>query len=111
LKDAVVYGVEVPGAEGRAGMAAILDPEESLDMEAFGAGVKKALPPYSRPLFVRIIKQMDMTGTYKMKKIDLQKEGYDVTKVADKIYVLTEGKYNVVDNEIYSKIMSGQMRL
>jgi len=111
LKDAAVYGVQIPGAEGRAGMAAILDPEESLNMEAFGAGVAKALPSYARPVFVRIIKTMDMTGTYKMKKIDLQKEAFDVTKVSDKIYCLCNGKYVRVDNELYSKIVSGQMRL
>lgn len=63
LKDAVVYGVEVPGADGRAGMAAILDPDGMVDLDALATGVSKALPTYARPLFVRIVKQMDMTGT------------------------------------------------
>jgi solute carrier family 27 fatty acid transporter 1/4 len=111
LKDAVVYGVEIPGADGRAGMAAILDPDESLDLEALATGVTKSLPSYARPLFIRIVKQMDMTGTYKMKKVDLQKEGFDVTKISDKILFFSGGKYIPVDNELYSKLSSGQMRL
>lgn len=111
LKDAVVYGVEIPGSDGRAGMAAILDPDESLDLEALAAGVTKSLPAYARPLFIRIVKQIDMTGTYKMKKVDLQKEGFDGTKISDKILFFSGGKYIPVDNELYSKISSGQMRL
>jgi solute carrier family 27 fatty acid transporter 1/4 len=136
LKDAVVYGVEVPGSEGRAGMAAILDPEDSLDLVSFLEGISKSLPPYARPVFVRIVKEMDMTGrrrgggwirtrprtnppllslafpgTYKMKKLDLQKEGFDVTKVSDKIHFLSGGKYILLDNEVYSKLLAGQMRL
>jgi len=62
LKDAVVYGVEIPGNEGRAGMAAILDPEESLDLGAFAEVTSKSLPAYARPVFIRIVKHMDMTG-------------------------------------------------
>jgi len=62
LKDAVVYGVEIPGSEGRAGMAAILDPEESLDFQDFADKISKSLPSYARPVCVRIVKQLDMTG-------------------------------------------------
>lgn len=65
LKDAVVYGVEIPHNDGRAGMAAILDPDGTVDMEGLAAGVTKALPSYARPLFVRIVKQIDMTGNKK----------------------------------------------
>ncbi|CAL8126308.1 unnamed protein product [Orchesella dallaii] len=111
LKDAVVYGVEIPGADGRAGMAAILDPEETVDMSSLAAGVTRALPSYARPLFVRVVKQIDMTGTYKMKKIDLQKDGYDVTRVSEKIYFFTGGKYVLLDNELYSKIQNCEVRV
>lgn len=62
LKDAVVYGVEIPGTDGRAGMASILDPDGTLDFDALAQGVNKSLPSYARPLFVRIVKQLDMTG-------------------------------------------------
>lgn len=62
-KDVVVYGVELRGMEGRAGMASLYDPERSVDLNAdFREGLKKALPAYARPLFVRILTKLDLTG-------------------------------------------------
>lgn len=61
-KDAVVYGVEIRGQEGRAGMVAILDPEEVVDLKEFVQGVKKSLPSYARPIFIRILRKIDLTG-------------------------------------------------
>lgn len=52
-----------------------------------------------------------ITGTYKMKKIDLQKDGFDVTKVSEKIYFFTGGKYVLLDNELYSKLQKGEARV
>ena len=62
LKDAVVYGVEIPGTEGRAGMAAIHDPEEEVDMSELAKAIQTELPAFSRPLFVRVVKNLDITG-------------------------------------------------
>jgi len=62
LRDAVVYGVQVPHTEGRAGMAAVSDPVGTLDLTALAARVIESLPSYARPLFIRIVKQLDMTG-------------------------------------------------
>ncbi|XP_076056825.1 long-chain fatty acid transport protein 4-like isoform X2 [Oratosquilla oratoria] len=111
--DAVVYGVEVPGTEGRAGMAAIHDPEGTLDLEELAEGIQKSLPSYARPLFIRIVTKFDMTGTYKLKKVNLQKEGFDVSQVKDKLYFLDakNGKYIDLSAELYEKISSGQARL
>lgn len=61
-KDVVAYGVEIRGQEGRAGMAAILDPEESLDLKSLAEGVRKVLPSYARPIFIRMLNKLDMTG-------------------------------------------------
>jgi solute carrier family 27 fatty acid transporter 1/4 len=61
-KDCVVYGVEVPNVEGRAGMAAILDPEDDLDLEILAKGMVKALAPYARPVFIRVVRKLDSTG-------------------------------------------------
>lgn len=61
-RDIVVYGVEVRGQEGRAGMAAVYDPESTLDLKKLAEGTKKALPSYARPILLRILKKMDMTG-------------------------------------------------
>ena len=62
LKDAVVYGVEIPGTEGRAGMAAIHDPQEEVDMSELARAIQIELPSFSRPLFVRVVKHLDITG-------------------------------------------------
>ncbi|MEQ2181753.1 hypothetical protein GOODEAATRI_014746 [Goodea atripinnis] len=55
MKDVVVYGVEIPGAEGKAGMAAIADPSQSTDLETFFKDMEKVLPPYARPVFLRFL--------------------------------------------------------
>jgi len=67
LRDAVVYGVQVPHTEGRAGMATISDPEGTLDLKALAAGVTKSLPSYAIPLFIRVVKEVDMTGKFTLK--------------------------------------------
>ena len=61
---------QVPGAEGRAGMAAILDTNESLNLEQLNAGVVKSLASYARPLFVRTAKELEMTGKYSTQVFD-----------------------------------------
>lgn len=53
---------QVPGTEGRAGMAAILDKDATLNLSKFAEGVKKVLPSYARPQFLRILRQLEMTG-------------------------------------------------
>ena len=62
LKDCVVYGVQVPGTEGRDGMAAIADPEKSLDLQQLAAAMNTNLPAYARPMFVRVLDQLVTTG-------------------------------------------------
>ena len=62
LQDACAYGVEIPGTEGRAGMIAILDPDNSLDLKKLYNGVSAKLPSYARPIFVRCVQQLDLTG-------------------------------------------------
>ncbi|KAK4297266.1 hypothetical protein Pmani_030308 [Petrolisthes manimaculis] len=105
-KDAVVYGVEVPGAEGRAGMAAIVDPNEELDLEEFVQGLSKSLPLYARPLFIRVLSEIDVTGTFKLKKLALQKERFNPNIIKDKLYFLDTklSKYVDLTQELYQKI-------
>lgn len=54
----------MPGTEGRAGMAAIIDHDETLNLEQLYDGMAKSLASYARPLFVRTVKQIEMTGMY-----------------------------------------------
>lgn len=64
-KDVVVYGVEIRGMEGRAGMAALYDPERTVDLNKdLLEGLRKSLPAYARPMFVRILTKLDLTGQY-----------------------------------------------
>lgn len=88
LEIANVYGVRVPGAEGRAGMAAlVLRNRDSFDGAAFFAWVEARLPAYAAPLFVRLVAEPDVTSTFKLRKVDLQREGYDPALVRDPLFV------------------------
>lgn len=77
VTEAVVYGVAIPGTEGKAGMAAIV-PGSGFALSAFHHYAHANLPPYARPVFVRLCKAIDTTGTFKQKKSDLASEGYRV---------------------------------
>ncbi|XP_063792694.1 long-chain fatty acid transport protein 4 [Pseudophryne corroboree] len=111
--DVVVYGVEVPGTEGRAGMAAIADPDHTCDLDKFARDLKKSLPGYSHPVFLRLLPEVNKTGTYKFQKTDMRKEGFDPHTVKDALYVLDsqQGKYITLDDEVYKKIQSGKLKL
>jgi fatty-acyl-CoA synthase len=85
VREANVYGVAVPGAEGRAGMAALVVGPD-FDIKAFGARIAEDLPPYAQPLFVRVLPEMDTTGTFKNRKIDLVADGYDPEKIRGPLY-------------------------
>lgn len=113
-RDAVVYGVLVPNTEGRAGMCGMVDTQGTLNLDKLAEDLTKQLPPYARPVFLRIMTTMDMTGTFKMKKTDLQKEGFDPNLVkGDKLYYLDLKliKYLPLGLEEYEKIINGQIRL
>lgn len=53
---------QVPNSEGRAGMAAIADKDNTLDIASVSEGLQKALPSYARPLFIRKINEVELTG-------------------------------------------------
>lgn len=97
--------------EGRAGMAAILDPERKVDLNALANNLKKVLPPYARPLFVRLLVKVDMTGTFKLKKLDLQKECFNPSNIEDPVYYLNnKGSYQLLTVELYDQICKGEIR-
>ena len=107
-----VLGVTVPGADGRAGMAALkLGEGERLDLESFSSHVMASLPSYARPVFVRVLKEMEVTGTFKLKKTELRDAGYDLAKVeGDAIYVLKPGSeaYEQLTEEFLEVIQAGK---
>uniref|UniRef100_A0A2M4BG82 Very long-chain fatty acid transport protein n=1 Tax=Anopheles marajoara TaxID=58244 RepID=A0A2M4BG82_9DIPT len=112
LKDCAVYGVDIPEIEGKAGMAAIVDPEGKVDMEQLAAGIRASLPPYARPLFIRVLSEVPMTTTFKLKKRDLQVDGYDLNKIKDPIYYLqSNGTYRLFTAADHESIRTGKARL
>lgn len=83
-----VYGVRVAGEEGRAGMASLTYPDPSrFDPTAFHGFAAERLAAYAVPLFVRISRTADLTASFKLRKIDLRREGYDPKRTADPLYV------------------------
>jgi citronellyl-CoA synthetase len=107
-----VYGVEIPGADGRAGMAALAlsNGITTLDAEALSAYVNEQLPAYARPVFIRVTNDIDVTGTFKMVKGELRKEGYDLDQVSDPIYVMKPGAstYEPLDLTFAATLASGE---
>jgi fatty-acyl-CoA synthase len=88
LEIANVYGVQVPGMEGQAGMAALVlrDPE-AFDGRDFYEFTEDRLPHYAAPVFIRVAKAADMTSTFKLRKLDLRRDGYDPERVRDPLFV------------------------
>lgn len=109
-----VYGVTVPGCDGRAGMAAItLKAGRELDGAALARTMHAALPAYAVPLFLRIREQQDTTGTFKYRKVELKQEGFDPGKVSEPLYVLADRDkgYEPLTAELYRRIADGAVRL
>lgn len=107
-----MYGVEVPHTEGKAGMAAIVDENNQVDLDQLSAGIKGALPAYARPLFIRVMPSVPMTSTFKVIKKDLVKEGFDIFKIKDPLYFLNnDGVYRKLTETDYNAILNGQARL
>uniref|UniRef100_A0A452VAB0 long-chain-fatty-acid--CoA ligase n=1 Tax=Ursus maritimus TaxID=29073 RepID=A0A452VAB0_URSMA len=113
MADVAVYGVEVPGTEGRAGMAAVANPAGSCDLERFAQLLEKELPLYARPIFLRFLPELHKTGTFKLQKTELRKEGFDLAVVKDPLFYLDarKGRYVPLDQEAYTRIQAGEEKL
>ncbi|PNI50617.1 SLC27A1 isoform 5 [Pan troglodytes] len=111
--DVAVYGVAVPGVEGKAGMAAVADPHSLLDPNAIYQELQKVLAPYARPIFLRLLPQVDTTGTFKIQKTRLQREGFDPRQTSDRLFFLDlkQGHYLPLNEAVYTRICSGAFAL
>ena len=106
-----VYGVEVPGAEGRAGMAA-LAVGPGFDLQALDALIARDLPAYAQPRFLRLQPEIETTGTFKFKKADLVAQGFDPARVGEPLYVREPGEaVRPLDAAAYEAIAQGRLRL
>ncbi|XP_068178381.1 long-chain fatty acid transport protein 2-like [Antennarius striatus] len=113
IEEANVYGVKVPGHEGRIGMAALkLKENMDFDSNATYQHVKNYLPTYARPRFIRIQDALELTGTFKQMKVTLAKEGFNPAITGDPLFYLEDNKgYVPMTQEIFSSIAEGRIRL
>jgi fatty-acyl-CoA synthase len=112
ILQAGVYGVAVPGRDGRAGMAAVAAAPD-LDLAALHAHLAQRLPAYARPLFLRLCGQIEVTATFKQKKSELVRQAFDPAGTTDPIYFDDPERKAFVplDAALYERICSGHVRL
>ncbi|XP_076268207.1 long-chain fatty acid transport protein 4-like isoform X2 [Rhynchophorus ferrugineus] len=113
FKDVIVLGVEIPGTEGRAGLAAIVDDDMDINVKALAQTLKSRLPAYAIPLFLRVIPSAPLTGTFKLQKTSLKKQGYNVHEVADPFYFYSASQidYIPLDKNLYNDIIKKKIKL
>jgi len=107
-----VYGVKVPGVEGAAGMAAVVIDRE-WDEKSVSEYVRSNLPHYAHPVFIRVCTELPKTSTLKHIKYVLRKDGFDPTKIEDPVYFWDRHtkQYKVLDEDLYTDIVGGNVRL
>ena len=108
---ATVYGVKIPGTDGRAGMATIVS-QSDLELARFRDHLIERLPPYARPLFLRVRSSLEVTGTFKYAKADLVRQGFNPAENHDVLYFddLSSGVFTRLDQAAYERIQSGSIR-
>src|SRR5690606_24457978 len=82
VQEAIVYGVEIPNTNGKAGMVTLVphDPDKTFDANRLFAYLQDNLPPYAVPVFIRVTYAIEKTGTFKYRKADIQKLGYSLNR-------------------------------
>ena len=115
VEQAVVYGVQVPNADGRAGMAAITlrVPLAEFDLQAVADSLAQHLPVYAVPLFLRVREEHEITGTFKNRKVELKNEGFDPEQVKDPLFYFAgkDAGYQPLDAGVLARIRAGELRL
>ncbi|RUS86755.1 hypothetical protein EGW08_005478 [Elysia chlorotica] len=115
VEDANVYGVTMPGSDGRAGMAAITFNAgvtvSEKEMKELYEHVVEELPSYAQPLFIRHMSRAILTGTFKQRKVELVKEGYDLNLVKDPLYFLDHKKktYSPLREQDLGRFLSSKL--
>ncbi|NVM04049.1 MAG: long-chain-acyl-CoA synthetase [Candidatus Helarchaeota archaeon] len=109
-----VYGVAIPNMSGKAGMAAIkLDPTIKFEMDRFSRFIDESLPRYSIPIFIRICDELELTGSLKIKKFNIKKEGYNIEILQEPLFFWDSSvkKYIPFNNSIYQEILDGKLKM
>jgi fatty-acyl-CoA synthase len=112
VTDAVVYGVTIPNTDGRAGMAALVV-DAGFNLDALRRHVFDRLPTYARPLFLRLVAAIELTGTFKLNKQKLAREGYDPASITDTLYFYDKRSqaYVSLETGLYERIRAGAVAL
>ncbi|XXT18900.1 long-chain-acyl-CoA synthetase [Sorangium sp. So ce429] len=110
VREVNVYGVQVPGCEGRAGMACIVR-EDAFHLDDFADHVTSSMPRHQRPLFLRLLQEMKTTATLKYTKVEYQQEGYDPGRVRDPLYYFDGLRYVPLNQKAYEQIQTGELQL
>lgn len=94
-------------------MVAVVDNGKKLNTADLCKGLKNNLPSYAIPIFLRVVDSISLTGTFKLKKTDLQKEGYNINEIKDKVYILDPKEVNYVEltETIYNDVITGKLKL
>lgn len=116
VEHAVVYGVQIPHTDGRAGMATITPANglDNFDWEELTAHVREKMPAYEIPVFIRVREQQEVTGTFKYRKVELKEEAYHLDKVGDEpVYVIVgkDSDYTELTSDTEAKIDAGELSL
>jgi citronellyl-CoA synthetase len=94
VREAIVYGVEIPGTNGKAGMATLVPrDDQAFQANALLTHLRRHLPGYAVPVFLRVTHDIEKTGTFKYRKVDLQKLGYALERPDDEVYVWLPGTH------------------
>ncbi|MDE3114027.1 MAG: long-chain-acyl-CoA synthetase [Pseudomonadota bacterium] len=112
IQEANIYGVKVPGMDGRAGMAALVT-APGFDVPGLAEKLAGNLAAYARPVFIRIRPAMEITGTFKLRKVDLVKDGFDPNAIDDPLYIFDSAteRYVPLTAGLYGDVVSGRVRL
>ena len=112
VTEANVFGVAVPGTDGRAGMA-VLVVDDDFNIKTFYRHLVANLPAYARPVFLRIRNKIEVSATFKYLKHHFVRDGYDPTATRDMIYFndLRKQVFVNVDNLLYKCIQAGVQTL
>jgi fatty-acyl-CoA synthase len=112
VTDVAVYGVAIPNADGRAGMAAVVVTQD-FNLTTLHRALVANLPAYARPVMVRILAALEITGTFKLRKQDLVREGFDPARVTDPLFLHhpTQQQYVSLDAPLYEQLQAGTLRL
>ncbi len=91
----------------------MVDSKKNLNLNLFKREIDKCLPKYAQPIFIRLVKEIELTGTFRMKKVLLQKEGYNPFDIKDPLYFLDVSSNSFIPftTHLYQQLLDGKAKL